>query len=76
MSTDHLTQLKTLRLHGMSEAWSEIRSEAPQRKQPLSSGILLTRLIEAEIADLKARSLRYQLKIAKFPIHRNYTEFD
>ncbi len=76
MSIDYLTQLKTLRLYGMSEAWSEIQAEAPQRKQPLSSSILLSRLIEAETADRKARSLRYQLKIAKFPIHRSFTDFN
>ncbi len=76
MSIDHLAQLKTLRLYGMSEAWSEIQAEAPQRKKPLSSGVLLSRLIEAEIADRKARSLRYQLKVAKFPIHRSFTEFN
>ncbi len=75
MSFDSLAQLKTLRLYGMSEAWSEIQAEAPQRKKLLSSGVLLSRL-EAEIADRKARSLRYQLKIAKFPIHRSFTEFN
>ncbi|MCP4078055.1 MAG: ATP-binding protein [Gammaproteobacteria bacterium] len=76
MSTDHLTQLKTLRLYGMGEAWTEIQAEAPQQKQPLPSGKLLSRLIEAEIADRKARSLRYQLKTARFPIHRSFTEFN
>lgn len=76
MPIDHLTQLKTLRLYGMGEAWSEVQAEAPGRKQPLSSSVLLSRLIEAEIADRKARSLRYQLKTARFPIHRSFTEFD
>jgi DNA replication protein DnaC len=38
--------------------------------------VLLSRLIEAEIADRKARSLRYQLKTARFPIDRSFTEFD
>lgn len=32
MSTDLLSQLKTLHLYGMAEAWSELRAEAPQRK--------------------------------------------
>lgn len=76
MPIDHLTQLKTLRLYSMSEAWSEVQTEAPGRKQPLSSSSLLSRLIEAEIADRKARSLRYQLKTARFPIHRSFTEFN
>ena len=33
MSTDLLTQLKTLHLYGMAEAWSELSAEMPQRKQ-------------------------------------------
>ena len=76
MSTDLLTQLKALHLYGMAEAWSELRTEAPQRKQALSPEITLSQLIKAEIADRQMRSLKYQLKIAKFPIHRDLVEFD
>ena len=32
MSTDLLTQLKDLRLYGMSDAWADIKAEAPQRQ--------------------------------------------
>lgn len=76
MSTDLLTQLKALHLYGMAEAWSELRAESPQRKQALSPEIALSQLIKAEIADRQMRSLKYQLKIAKFPIHRDLVEFD
>ncbi len=76
MSTDLLTQLKGLHLYGMVEAWSELKAEAPQRKQSLLPENMLSRLIEAEQADRKARSLRYQLKTAKFPIHRDLVGFD
>ncbi len=76
MSTDLLTQFKALHLYGMAEAWSEIRAESPQRKQALSPEITLSQLIKAEIADRQMRSLKYQLKIAKFPIHRDLVEFD
>lgn len=76
MSTDLLTQFKALHLYGMAEAWSEIRAESPQRKQALSPEIALSQLIKAEIADRQMRSLKYQLKIAKFPIHRDLVEFD
>jgi len=60
----------------MAEAWSELRAESPQRKQALSPEIALSQLIKAEIADRQMRSLKYQLKIAKFPIHRDLVEFD
>lgn len=75
MSIDLLTQLKTLQLYGMAEAWMEIQAETP-RQSPLSSETLLRRLIEAETADRQARSLRYQLHTAKFPIHRDLVNFD
>ena len=76
MSTDLLTQLKGLQLYGMAESWSELKAEAPQRKQSLLPENMLSRLIEAEQADRKARSRRYQLKTAKFPIHRDLVGFD
>lgn len=76
MSTDLLTQFKALHLYGMAEAWAELRAESPQRKQALSPEIALSQLIKAEIADRQMRSLKYQLKIAKFPIHRDLVEFD
>ncbi len=60
----------------MAEAWSELRAEAPQRKQALSPETTLSQLIKAEIADRQMRSLKYQLKIAKFPIHRDFVKFD
>ena len=42
----------------------------------LSLEALLLRLLDAEQADRQARSLRYQLKAARFPIHRDLTGFD
>lgn len=75
MSTDLLTQLKALHLYGMAEAWSELSAEMPQRKQ-VSPQAALSQLIGAEIADRQLRSLKYQMKAAKFPIHRDLVKFD
>jgi hypothetical protein len=75
MSTDLLAQLKTLHLHGMAEAWTEIQAET-SRQPALSSEVLLRRLIQSETTDRQARSLRYQLNAAKFPIHRDLVHFD
>ncbi len=71
MSIDLLTQLKDLRLYVMADTWVEIQAEAPQRKQELSPELLLSQLVNAEVTDRQARSLKYQLKIARFPIHRD-----
>ncbi len=76
MSTDLLTQLKALHLYGMAQAWTELKTQTPQHKQALSPEIMLSQLIEVEIADRQLRSLNYQLKVAKFPIHRDLVAFD
>lgn len=75
MSTDLLTQLKTLHLYGMAEAWAEIQAEAP-RQPPVSAEVALRRLLQAEMTERQTRSLRYQLNAAKFPIHRDFVNFN
>ena len=76
MSIDRIAQLKELHLLGMASAWGEWQAEqAPQRK-PVMPEVWLDRLIAAEQADRQARSLNYQLKSARFPIHRDLTDFD
>ena len=68
MSIDNLAQLKALSLFGMDTALAEIQAETP--RLVLTPAGYLHRLIDAEIASRQARSLRYQLSAAKFPIHR------
>jgi DNA replication protein DnaC len=58
----------------MATAWSELLAEGP--RQPMPPEAWLDRLIEAEQADRQVRSLRYQLKAARFPIHRDLIGVD
>lgn len=74
MSTDLLAQLKALHLYGMRDAWSELSAEMPH--QQVSPEAALSQLINAEMADRQLRSLKYQMKAAKFPIHRDLVKFD
>ena len=74
MSIDRLAQLKSLRLYGMATAWSELLAEGP--RQPMQPEAWLDRLIDAEQTDRQVRSLRYQMKAARFPIHRDLTGID
>jgi DNA replication protein DnaC len=74
MSIDNLSQLKALKLFGMATAQAEIQAEAS--RQTLTPDAWLHRLIDAELADRQARSLRYQLGAAKFPIHRDMSGFE
>ena len=71
---DRIAQLKSLQLYGMAAAWGELHAEKP--RQPPAPEAWLARLIEAEQQDRQTRSLRYQLKAAKFPIHRDLVTFD
>lgn len=74
MRADLTASLKALRLYGMAAALAELDAERP--RQPPAPEIWLQRLIEAETVDRQARSLRYQMQVARFPIHRDLAHFD
>ena len=74
MSIDQLAQLKALHLYGMAAAWGEWLAEGPRK--PMQPEAWLDRLIAAKLADRQVRSLRYQLKAARFPVHRDLTGVD
>ena len=74
MSIDLGNQLKTLQLNGMAIAWSELQAEKPtQTHRP---DVWMERLIAAENTDRQLKKLRYQLKAARFPMHRDLVGFD
>src|SRR4051812_9904770 len=74
VGVDRLAQLNALHLYGMATAWTELAAEGPRR--PVQPEAWLDRLIDAELADRQVRSLRYQLKAARFPVHRDLTGID
>jgi len=74
MSTDLLNQLKALHLYGMATAWNELLAEKP--KQTHRPELWLERMLAAEQTDRQLKSLRYQLKAARFPIHRDLLGID
>lgn len=74
MSTELLSQLKALHLYGMATAWSELQAEKP--KPIHRPEIWLERMLAAEQTDRQLKSLRYQLKAARFPIHRDLLGID
>jgi DNA replication protein DnaC len=75
MSADALvTTLKSMKLHGMADAVTELAEQgAPAFKQ---SNELLEKLIKAEVAEREVRSINYQMKIAKFPAHKDLAGFN
>lgn len=74
MLADLAQELKAMHLYGMAAALSELHAERP-RHSPAPEA-WLKRLIEAEQVDRQTRSLKYQLRVAKFPMHRDFTGFD
>lgn len=75
MSADAVvTTLKSMKLHGMAGAVAELAEQgSPAFKQ---SGELLDKLIKAEVAEREVRSINYQMKIARFPAHRDLAGFE
>jgi DNA replication protein DnaC len=60
----------------MASAWTEWQAEYSHQQKPIMPEVWLDKLIAAEQSDRQARSLNYQLKAARFPIHRDLLRFD
>lgn len=69
-----LTQrLKALHLYGMAAELTEMGAQ--RLRKPEAPEVWLQRLVDAESTERQARSMRYQLHVAKFPIHRDLDSF-
>ena len=66
--------MSELKLFGMRAAYDEVMSKAIKRQHepPQVVGDLLA----AEIAEKQARSIKYQLTIAKLPLAKDLDDFD
>jgi DNA replication protein DnaC len=62
-----------LKLYGMKAAFDEVMATAVKRKhEPVR---VVGDLLKAEIAEKQARSIKYQLTIAKFPLAKDLSDF-
>lgn len=66
--------MSELGLRGMKAAWDETLAAENRRKG--GPAWVLGRLLQAELADKKARSIKYQMTIARLPHAREVDEFD
>ena len=71
---DVTTELKELRLHGMSSAWKDLIDQGTMSTE--SSRWLIEHLLQAEHTDRAMRSISHQMKAARFPNHRDLAGFD
>jgi DNA replication protein DnaC len=68
-----IEQLRTLKLYGMVGVYDEAVTQGIRRNN--SAQEILMALCLAEAAERKARSIKYQLGIARFPVHKNLDTF-
>jgi DNA replication protein DnaC len=71
---DVMSELKELRLYGMAGAWADLTAQGSVGID--SSRWLIEHLLQAEHTDRAMRSVSYQLKSARFPVHRDLAGFD
>ncbi|WP_291522760.1 IS21-like element helper ATPase IstB [Acidithiobacillus sp.] len=72
MSTELLQSLRALHLYGMAMAVEDWLDQRP----PQDPEVWLAKLIAAESQERANRSLRYQMRTARFPAQRNLDDFD
>lgn len=68
-----IKQLRILKLYGMVGVYDEAVTQGIRRKNSVQE--ILMALCLAEAAERRARSIKYQLGIAKFPVHKNLDTF-
>ncbi len=71
-SRSHPEGLKALRLHGMAGCAQDL----PASRTPPNLTTTLKQLIEAETVERRVRSIEYQMRVAKFPHHKDFATFD
>jgi len=68
-----LEMMADLKLHGMRAAYDEIVTDGIKRKWTTQR--IIGALLQAETSERSARSIRYRLGIAKFPLSKTLGEF-
>jgi len=72
--TNVLELMSALKLYGMRAAYDEVMSNGIKRRHEPPR--IIGELLSAEIAEKQARSIKYQLTIAKLPLAKDITDFD
>ena len=69
-----IDMLSTLQLAGMRANFDDIVTQGKKRKHTFEH--IFGELLKAQIADKQARSIRYQMGIAKLPLAKELADFD
>ena len=71
--TEILTAMSDLKLYGMKAAFNELMVTAVKRQHEPQR--IVGDLLTAEISEKQARSIRYQISIAKLPLAKDVGDF-
>ena len=71
---DVLAMMTTLKLAGMRAVYDDILADGLKRRHPVQQ--IIGALLKAEIADKKARSIKYQMASARLPTVKELADFD
>ena len=69
-----LQMMTELKLGGMRAAFDEVIADGLKRQHPVQR--IVGDLLRAEIAEKQARSIKYQLTIARVPLAKDLGQFD
>jgi len=72
--TEILEAMGTLKLYGMRAAFDEIVTTAVKRQHEPQR--VVADLLQAEISEKQARSIKYQITVAKLPLAKEVDDFD
>jgi DNA replication protein DnaC len=72
--TDLFELMGELKLYGMRMAYDEVMTTGIKRQHEPAQ--IVGELLKAEIAEKQARSIKYQLTIAKLPLAKDIADFD
>ena len=74
--TQILDLMSSLKLYGMRSAYDEVMASGIKRQHEPPVLRTFGNLLQSEIAEKQARSIRYQLTIAKLPLAKDLDDFD
>jgi DNA replication protein DnaC len=72
--TEVLDLMGELKLYGMRQSYDEVMATGLKRQH--APPRIVGDLLRAEIAEKQARSIKYQMTIAKLPLAKDLTEFE
>lgn len=72
--TELMAAFKALRLHGMVTGYAELQANGGPGVE--GTEWIVRHLLEAEKTDRALRSVRYQMRAARFPLHRDLAGFE